>query len=60
MLCRTEVTATFAAEQKLGVLRSLLCSLAREQKCARTDCDGGFRQAGESSTPHYLAGLVGV
>lgn len=29
-------------------------------KCARTDCDESFRQAGESSISHYLAGLAGV
>lgn len=68
----TEVTKTLAPElqsecrsqQPVPLLRELLqylhYSLAREQKCARTDCDEGFRQAGESSISHYLAGLVGV
>lgn len=41
-------------------LQYLHYSLAQEQKCARTDCDEGFRQAGESSISHYLAWLVGV
>lgn len=42
------------------LVQYLLYSLALEKKCAWTDCDEGFRQAGDSSISHYLAGLVGV
>lgn len=67
-----EMTRTLASElqgehrsqQPVPLVWELLLylhySLALEQKCARTDCDEGFRQAGESSISHYLAGLVGV
>lgn len=69
---RTKMTRTLAPElpAECGaqqpaplvpeLLQYLLYSLAREQKCARTDCDKGFRQAGDSSISHYLARLVGV
>lgn len=69
---RTKMTRTLApelpaecgAQQPASLvpelLQYLLYSLAREQKCARTDCDKGFRQAGDSSISHYLARLVGV
>lgn len=66
----TEMTKTFGSwaacwmQQPVRLVWELLqylhYSLAQEQKCARTDCDEGFRQAGESSISHYLAGLVGV
>ena len=63
----TEMTKNFgflicllnaAASVVWELLQYLHYSLAQEQKCARTDCDEGFRQAGESSISHYLAGLV--
>lgn len=41
------------------LLQYLRYSLAREQKCAWTDCGEGFRQAGEASISYYLAGLAG-
>lgn len=68
----TEMTKTLARELSaewqisaasssgVGALTVSALQSGSTAKCAWTDCDESFRQAGESSISHYLAGLVGV
>lgn len=58
--CRLECRSQQPVPVVWELVQYLHYSLALEKKCAWTDCDEGFRQAGDSSISHCLAGLVGV
>lgn len=56
--CWMQISA--ASSSGAGALTVSALQSGSRAKCAWTDCDESFRQAGESSISHYLAGLVGV